>query len=163
MDRCRESRAPLPRQQTSGTATAAGARRPIGEIAARCLVVQAATSTSRGHASGRPYCRRPQGIPVAGSLDAHLLGTSIVLRRGARRDLHRFHLLDVLGVESLVAAEGGLERYPVFGRKLAQHVVLARQKAGDFSRRNDRAIRTDFTRKWRDHLIGIEDPARFAN
>ena len=45
------------------------------------------------------------------------LRAPVVLGRGARRHLHRLHLLEVLGIERLLAAECGLGRNPVFGGK----------------------------------------------
>ena len=54
-------------------------------------------------------------------------------------------------------------RYSVFGREVVEDVVLAGQKTWHFARRNDRSVGSDLTGERRDHLVRIEDPARFAN
>src|SRR5262245_44485996 len=91
----------------------------------------------------------------------HSLSALKVFRRGARGDLHRFHLLNVLRVRGFRATQRGLLRYPVFRRKVAKNVILAGQKTRYFSCRNDGSVRRDFTREWRNHLVGIIDPTGF--
>src|SRR5205823_2092879 len=94
---------------------------------------------------------------------AHSLSALKVLRSSARRDLHGFHFLDVLGVGGFRAAQRGLGRYPVFSREVVKNVILPRQKTWHFSFGNDGSVRSDFTREWRYHLVGVIDPTGFAN
>ncbi len=60
-DRYRGSRAPAPTPRTSGTATAAAARRQCAATAASGWADQAATWTSRGRASAHPRRRHRRG------------------------------------------------------------------------------------------------------
>src|SRR5206468_5820039 len=117
--------------------------------------------------SAIPFHQRRRSSPEERTVRADRRATSLrppkVLRRGARRDLHRFHLLDVLGLGGFRAAQRGFERYPVFRGEVAKDVILARQKTWHFPRCNDGPVRSDFTREWRYHLVGIEDPTGFAN
>src|SRR5438445_3611755 len=85
---------------------------------------------------------------------AALTGALEVLRGSARRDLHGFHLLDVLGVRRFRTAQGGLRRQPVLHREVAKDIVLARQEIGHAPRRQDGPVWNDLAREWRDHLVG---------
>src|SRR5258705_4547424 len=92
-----------------------------------------------------------------------LLNALVMLRRGARGDFHGLHLLDVLGVQGFLATQRGLGRDAVFGREVVEDVVLAGQETGYFARRDDRSVGSELTRERRDHLVGIVEPAGFAN
>src|SRR6185436_12785564 len=87
-------------------------------------------------------------------LRPHSLNALVVLGRGAGRDLHGFHLLDVLGVQGFGATQRGLVRYSVFGREVVENVILAGQETWDFAGRNDGSVWSDLAREGRDHLVG---------
>src|SRR5258707_11291491 len=104
---------------------------------ARALVQPPSTSTIANSAEHAGFVRFIDGLL------SDLLNAPVVVRRGARLDLHRLHLLDVLGVHGLLATERGLERHAVFDREVVENVVLAGQKAWDFARGNERPVRSD--------------------
>src|SRR5207247_1771999 len=63
---------------------------------------------------------------------AYSLSALIVFSRCARSDLHRFHLLDVLGVRGFRAAQRGLGRYPIFCIDVVKNVLFVRLMTSHF-------------------------------
>src|SRR6202008_2005437 len=102
---------------------------------ARALVQPPSTSTIAKSAEHAGIVRFMDG------LRSDSLNALVVLRRGARLDLHSLHLLDVLRVHRFLAAQRGFERHAVLDGEVVEDVVLAGQKAWHLARRNERSIR----------------------